>query len=491
MITTKKTLLIAMLAAQFPMSSAWAADTNASTSTSLQSLQTQINELQARLNKTEKTAEQASDKASQAKVAATKASDDASSFEFHAYARAGLLMNNHGYGAATGDGKVIGTGPYMTAAGALGAPVGRLGLEDDNYVETDLIHKSVADNGTKSLYKIMIADGNRSSNDWTSSESQLNVRQIYTELSDISSFTGAFKNATVWAGKRFDRDNFDIHFFDSDIVFLSGTGAGIYDVQLGDNWKSNFSIYGRDFGTDTSSNNIKNYIATMNNHIGPWQFMVSGMTSPGNDQRASTVSSPTVRANSGIHTLFAYHGGSFYGVSKGFSKTGILLGKGLGAELKRIGADGDLNDKAKAVRFFTFGVANLNDTWKVAPAFMAEYSKDRIKTGDEFKWASLNVRLSEAFTDNFEMVYEGSYQYMDLNNGTSSANGNFYKATIAPTLKMSTAGGFFARPELRFAVSYVNWSKELDNYTISLDNTAKPMGSGGRTLFALQMETWF
>lgn len=478
MITTKKTLLIAMLAAQFPMSSAWAADTN------LQSLEARINELEARLADTEKTAEQASNKASEATVAANKASNDASSFEFHGYARSGILLNNKGTGA-------VGTGPYMTPAGALTAPVGRLGLEDDNYVETNLIHKSTAENGTKSLYKIMIADSTETSNDWTADDSKLNVRQIYTELSDISSFTGAFKHSTVWAGKRFDRDNFDIHFFDSDIVFLSGTGAGIYDVQLSDNWKSSFSIYGRDFGTDTSSNDIENYIATSNNRIGPWQVMVSGMTSTKNDNRASKVSSPTKRAENGIHTLFAYHADSFYGLGKGFSKTGILMGEGLGAELKGIGSNGDLNDKAKSVRLFSFGVTDLNDTWKVAPAFMAEYSKDRIKTGDEFKWASLNVRLSQAFNDNFEMVYEGSYQYMDLDNGTNSANGNFYKATIAPTLKMSTAGGFFARPELRFAVSYVDWSKELDNYTVSLDNTTKTMGSGGKTLFALQMETWF
>ena len=63
------------------------------------------------------------------------------------------------------------------------------------------------------------------------------------------------------AGKRFDRDNFDIHFFDSDIVFLSGTGAGVYDVQRSDSWKANFSIYGRDFGEiDSSSTDIENYI---------------------------------------------------------------------------------------------------------------------------------------------------------------------------------------------------------------------------------------
>jgi maltoporin len=39
--------------------------------------------------------------------------------------------------------------------------------------------------------------------------------------------------AQIEAGKRFDRDNFDIHFTDSDIMFLGGTGGGINDVDWG------------------------------------------------------------------------------------------------------------------------------------------------------------------------------------------------------------------------------------------------------------------
>lgn len=57
-----------------------------------------------------------------------------------------------------------------------------------------------------------------------------------------------FSLAAFWAGKWFDRDNFDIHFFASDIIFLGGKGAGVYDVQMNDSWKANFSIYSRDFG---------------------------------------------------------------------------------------------------------------------------------------------------------------------------------------------------------------------------------------------------
>lgn len=430
-------------------------------------LEQRINELEQRVAQTEQVS--------------TEANEKASSFEFHGYARSGLLINDDLNGAT-------GTGPYMTAAGAIGAPVGRLGVEDDHYVEANLIHKRFADDGSSALFRIMLADSTETNNEWTASESQLNVRQVYSELNRLSMFSEseAFSEATFWAGKRFDRDNFDIHFFDSDIVFLSGTGAGVYDVQMSDNWKANFSIYGRDFGEiDSSSTDVENYIATMNNRIGQWQVMLSGMTSAGNDSRLNGA------AESGVHAMFAYHGDNFFGLSEGFSKTGMLVGSGLGAELKGIGSNGDLLDDAKAVRLFSYGVTRIGDNWRLAPALMAEHSQDRLKKNDEFTWASLNVRLAQEFTENFEMVYEGSLQYMDLDNSTEQASGGFYKATVAPTLKLSTSTGFFDRPELRFAVSYVDWSEDLNGYSISTEADAATMGEGGEVLFALQMETWF
>ncbi|MFA0350497.1 carbohydrate porin, partial [Vibrio sp. 10N.222.55.C6] len=135
-----------------------------------------------------------------------------------------------------------------------------------------------------------------------------------------------------------------------------------------------------------------------------------------------------------------------------------------------------LLDDAKAVRLFSYGVTRIGDNWRLAPALMAEHSQDRLKKNDEFTWASLNVRLAQEFTENFEMVYEGSLQYMDLDNATEQANGGFYKATVAPTLKLSTSTGFFDRPELRFAVSYVDWSEDLNGYSISTDADAATMG---------------
>src|SRR5690606_23567294 len=151
----------------------------------------------------------------------------------------------------------------------------------------------------------------------------------FAELGNLATFKGtAFEGATLWAGKRFDKKNFDIHFLDSDVVFLAGTGAGFYDAQVTPDWKTSFSVYGRDFVVDDQTTNGvdvsgKSYIATSNNYIGDWQVMLSGMRAKQNDVRYPE------RATTGYHGLLAYHAPSFYGVADGFSKTGVLYGNGL------------------------------------------------------------------------------------------------------------------------------------------------------------------
>lgn len=442
-------------------------------------------------------ARKADSTASEAKAASTtqaalteKAAETAGSFEFGAYARSGTLSGSDQF-------TVEGVGPYITPAARLGGAVGRLGLESDTYVEAKMARRFQTADGTTGVFHFMLADGTNSNNDWTAGENGVNVRHVFAELGNLAAFKGtAFEGATLWAGKRFDKKNFDIHFLDSDVVFLAGTGAGFYDAQVTPDWKTSFSVYGRDFVVDDQTTNGvdvrgKSYIATSNNYIGDWQVMLSGMRAKQNDVRYRE------RATTGYHGLLAYHAPSFYGVANGFSKTGVLYGNGLGAQVKVLGGQGSLLDDAEAVRVFTMGVTDLNANWKIAPALMAEVSKDRFNKGDDYKWATANVRLVNSINQNFAMTYEGSVQYMDLDSTFSSASGNFYKLTVAPTFKLDTGGGFFARPELRLFASYLAWDKDLNGF--SYDGAQDPSGGFGNTRFnddskwllGAQMEVWF
>lgn len=229
------------------------------------------------------------------------------------------------------------SGPYLTPAGETGGAVGRLGNEADTYVELNVEHKQTLDNGATTRFKAMLADGQRDYNDWTGGSSNLNIRQAFAELGALPSFTGAFKDSTVWAGKRFDRDNFDIHWLDSDVVFLAGTGGGIYDVKWNETFRSNFSLYGRNFGDlDDIDNNVQNYILTMNHYAGPFQLMVSGLRAKDNDDRKDANGDliQTDAANTGVHALVGLHNDTFYGLREGTAKTALLYGHGLGAEVK-------------------------------------------------------------------------------------------------------------------------------------------------------------
>jgi len=412
-------------------------------------------------------------------------------FSFNVYARSGLLIGE--------DGKSAEGGPYVTPAGSLGGAVGRLGNEPDTYAEAIFNYKMRFDNGAKAHYRTMIADGTTTSNDWTADESNLNVRQVYAEFSDLPSFTGVFENAAIWAGKRFDRDNFDIHWLDSDIVFLSGTGAGIYDMQLADSWTSNLSLYGRSFSDfpvtrespGDDSGDTDNLILTSNNYFGNWQWMLNGMSAADLDERA--LDSGDTAADNGVHTMVAYHGDSFFGLGEGSFKAAVLHGQGLGAETKGIGARGDLTEDASATRLALYGTTYLAPKWRVAPAILAETSEDRYVEGDQYDWATLNVRLANELTQNFEMQYEASYQWMDLDpqgvEGRTAVEGDYTKFTLAPTFKPQV-GGFWQRPEIRLFASWSDWDEELNDYSAG-DAFGSDEFTGSQWTFGVQTEVWF
>src|SRR5471032_3412070 len=335
-------------------------------------------------------------------------------FSFSAYARSGMMTDGGGAGRG---------GPNITPAGSIGGSVGRLGNEVDTYMEAKFSKQSQADNGTRAKYLFEIADGVETPNDWTAAQSSLNVRQSYAELSHLASFqnTPMLRDATLWAGKRFDRDNYDIHWLDRGIVFLAGTGGGIYDVHLAEDWRINASLMSRsygDFGTEENKD-IRSYVATLNQFFdeGRWQVMLNGISSGQNDASLNDKSRQELArdtrvnksgfspATSGAHGMLAYHRPDFFG-QEGYFKAALLYGQGLGAEVNSIGSDGDLLDQAQTLRLALYGHTRLNQDWRIAPTLITEQSKNRYVPGDDYRYTTLNVRLANELTSNFEMQYE-------------------------------------------------------------------------------------
>ena len=373
--------------------------------------------------------------------------DRTGGFEFHGYARSGLLMND-----AASSSK---SGPYLTPAGETGGAIGRLGNEADTYVELNVEHKQTLENGATTRFKAMLADGQKTYNDWSADSSDLNIRQAFAELGNLPDFTGALKGSTFWAGKRFDRDNFDIHWLDSDVVFLAGTGGGVYDVKWNDTLRSNFSLYGRNFGSEEEiDNNVQNYILSMNHFAGPVQMMVSGLRAKDNDDRKDSNGDPikTDAANNGVHALVGLHN-EFLRPAGRFRQNGAPLRPWSGRRGEKHWFRRRAAVRSRYRRFASYGVTPLGGGWHIAPAVLAQSSKDRYVKGDSYEWVTLNTRLIKEVTQNFALAFEGSYQYMDLSpegyKDRNAVNGSFYKLTFAPTLKAGKIGDFFSRPELR------------------------------------------
>lgn len=423
-----------------------------------------------------------------------------SGFKFGAYARSGFLAN----GDKAGRG-----GPGVTPAGSIGGHVGRLGNEPDTYMEAKFSQEQQVENGTRWKYFLMLADGVQTPNDWTAQESNLNVRQAYAELGNLVSFKSSptLRDATLWAGKRFDRDNFDVHWLDRDIVFLAGTGAGIYDVKPTSDWRLNGSLMTRsygDFGLENGKD-TRTYIGTLNQFFdeGRWQVMTSGITAGQNDGRLAQPGAGgndhrvnrggQTPADKGLHTAFTYSQNDFFG-REGLFKTSLLYGRGLGAELSQVGGDGDLLDNAQSLRLAFYGHTRLSPFWRVAPAVIAERGSNRYMPGDHYRYVTTNLRFSNDITRNFEMQYELTFQNMDIDArgyaGRGIADGNFWKATIAPTFKAQT-GDYFLRPELRVFASYMNWTSGLDTFSSSDDFGQPGFKSGGVWQVGTQMEVWF
>ena len=418
---------------------------------------------------------------------------------FGGYARSGIL---------TSKGTTSTVGPSLTPAGSTGGSVGRLGNESDTYVTADINYRRKYDNNSQLRYYMKIAEWDKTYNTDSSFNGQMNVRQAFVEMSDMPAFSGAFKQATLWAGKREDRDNFDIHWLDSDMMNLIGTGAGIYDVNLWGAIKTNLAVYGRNFNdidtmdnveynnmTGADNTYIQNYTFSLNHRLANWQWMLNGLYSQDNDKRINDGLASDKAASQGFNTMLAYHGDSFYGLRPGSTKTALLYGRALGAEVRGPGSDGYLIQPAWTVKFASYGITSLTDRLSFAPLIVAQSSNNRYIDSDHYDWVTLNARIIQQINQNFALQYETSYQYMDIDpkgfNGNSAASGSYYKLTFAPTFKLQNVTDFFERPEIRFFATWMRWDKSLDNYSSTDAFGSAGYHSAGTLFFGAQLETWF
>ena len=202
------------------------------------------------------------------------------------------------------------------------------------------------------------------------------------------------------------------------------------------------------------------------------------------------------RATTGYHGLFAHQGPDLLWLQEGFTKTGILYGHGLGAQVKALGSDGAPLSEAKSARAFTFGVTDLGPKTQFSPALIGEVSKDRCNKGDDYKLGDAQrtpdpchqQQLRDAVGEGLRPVH-GSGQHLP-----DKADGNFYKLTIALTFASTHRCGSLCAGTAPVG-QLPRVDKELNGFSYeatAADRLAAPTFTGSsKWLLGAQMEVWF
>lgn len=336
----------------------------------------------------------------------------ASGFEFHGYARSGLLVSDS-----------LKEGSAFNKNG-----VGRLGNEDDSYLETELVKGFTGDNGAWAKYHVMFASGASSKTSWNSDTNPV-VRQGFVEMGNLSELKGSLSTATFWAGKRFyGRD--DIHITDNYWRDMSGTGAGVQGIKMGDKTLDVAVI-----GTDGEGDVLPLTLDARVNMPNDLQVELALHSANGNSDLNSD------RAEMGLQLAAVKGLKGFYGSGDGFSKAAVQFGMDMGASLgdAQWGNAGH-NEGDMALRGLTYGLKSMGNANLMTEAVLNFNMPDG---EDTVMGLSLAGRYMKPVNKNLSMQYEaGLFLSNEENN-----DGMDIKLTAAPTLALNDS--FWGRPQLR------------------------------------------
>ena len=390
----------------------------------------------------------------------------ADGFEFHGYARAGMLIDQEG-----DKGSAFQRAPKKY----------RLGNESDTYAEAELV-KNFNVGDAKGSFHYMLAFGTENWNSW--SEIDIATRQVYADITPLG-------GPTYWIGKRFYARE-DIHINDYYFKDFSGTGAGVQGIKLG-NGSLDLALIGTtplDFENMSKTDKVSRNEYTLHGKYftGPWSFEAAThyMSDADKDYYGNKLEESAVW---GAQGAVNYNLPGFYGSQQGWSKVVLQLGYGLGAGdgLGGSAAWGGEREDTLSVNLLTFGQSNLTDNLQIMPEFGYRYDNNYSGEDVSRHWITTGVRLVNPITKHFAMQYEAGLDYvMAKEKGEESLDAGLFKFTIAPTIKLDTSN-FWGRPELRAFVTYGQGFGD-DKY-IRTNNDGKAEQSGVN--FGFQAEVWF
>lgn len=421
-----------------------------------------------------------------AAVAFAAGSVAASAVDFHGYFRAGETMNLQG-GA-----------DYCLGTGADGHKVGRLGDECDTYAEIalsqDIYNKANTKFDVHTLIAYGTTEGNvdRQGDSWQGvggtgpwSGQRLSARELWAGYTPAEGYT-------IWAGKRFYQRK-DIHIMDFYYLNDSGYGTGIENIDFGGIGSGSFAVvkWANDDGNskDEMSRNVYKLDARWNGipvgfgtldasviYALPFISDAQRDTYPdGRNKRstsadsgvlitldhASTVNADNVSLMNHFIVQFGTNGFGYVGAYKNHAgdnytpdvdDTGVRVidwgtldigNFGLGYSL--LWAHLDNGDDHEASNTWTY----TRSGWEYSIVLRPEYK------WTEYTRTTLELGYSAMKTTGW--VTDEKYDDPDA-----------YKFTLAQ--QFTPGKGFWARPAIRFYVSYLGGEQFADGWSVGYKN---------------------
>ncbi|MES9991722.1 MAG: carbohydrate porin [Candidatus Thiodiazotropha sp.] len=468
-----------------------------------------ISELRQAIERMEQKLERLEAEKEQEKLAEEKKQkeDDFKSFEFHGYSRAGFGWNKDG-----------GTGNqyrWNYDASGLDEHYWRLGNEPhDAYTALSFIKNIETDDQSFVKFDATIIIAPRAEDNFERTE--VVVRQLYSEMGNFSWAPGV----TFWAGQKWYRQPGDQHITDWQFLDIAGYGGGIGDIPIGESAK--FSIAALGFIDENEYETVSGDTTEITDNGEPASYVVDfrveeipfGMgniliqfaptwTSGGEFSEpiladdGSSISK--LDSESGWMSAVYLNFDDFFGILEGGSGRIIgRYGKGYGSTLfnnrymqpNPFATSIDWGNSSRWSLMLD-GVMEFSPRFQIMPVVAYQYFDNGLKRNNSVTKILYGGRAKYSINKNIALQLEAGAVYLD-SEPTITADGHLqdtlYKVTFAPTIQPKL--GFWARPEIRFYVTYAWWDDTESNAFLDDPAGIEADDTSGLN-YGMQMEIWF
>jgi maltoporin len=339
--------------------------------------------------------------------------------------------------------------------------------------------------GTKFRIGTMFAYGVPQQRVWEQSEADW--RQAYVEVLNMGS--GAFANATLWAGKRYV-DRHDVHITDFFYWDNSGPGAGIENVDVG---VGKFSYALRRNGRLERSAEQNGHARADQTQLLGHDFRLQGIPVNPNGTLAVGIDIRHAHSdddidNEGGYALTVQHQQTKI-FNDGYNKLAFQYGKGSVSNLDFRNPSLDAAKNDRTWRIVESVVWQPGNGLPLSGQATFVYQDTDAAGGAGGKWRSIGARPIYHFTDRWSAALEiGHDRYKPDNGDTRSLS----KLTLAA--QYGTAKNFWARPVIRAFWTHARWNTAAqaaaaDGDPLSATGIFDDKKSGNT--FGVQAEVWW